>query len=73
LGQQSSKIQLDAKLTVLGQGVKDSTVIDSDGNVQPSTGDFSLNKFGLDSVGKMGFEGKLADQACSNLPWGYLN
>lgn len=72
VGPQQFKLQGDSKVTALGLGPEGSVNLDGNGNVQ-SSGDFSPNKFDLGSVGEMGFEGKIAAQACSNLPWGYLN
>ncbi len=76
LYQQGQKSQADAKLTLFGEGLKGSltTNFDPDGNGTTQFGlDTSDNKYGLDDLGHVGIEGKLADQFCGNLPWSFLN
>jgi RHS repeat-associated protein len=76
LYQQSRKSQADLKFTVLGQGAKGSLTTSFDANGDSSTQyglDSSNNKYGLEDLGHIGVEAKLAAQFCSNLPWGYLN
>jgi RHS repeat-associated protein len=73
LGQQVGKRQADIKATILGLGGKASATTDANGQNLQLGGDFSLNKFDMDSVGQTGLEGKAALQGCSNLPWAYLH
>ena len=70
IGGQSGKQQFDLKATAAGQGVKGSFTRDDNGNVTAGA-DLSLNKFGVENLGKEGIEGKLAAQACVNMTGAY--